>query len=101
MPVTSLAKPRSTGTIVTDIRLLLHLVVLPTGLANAWAVADWRQTGHLCQNCTPRVSAPSTTRLVPVMKLAAGLARNTTARAISSGRPIRPAGFNDRASLNR
>jgi hypothetical protein len=28
------------------------------------------------------------------MKLAAGLARNTTARAISSGRPIRPVGFN-------
>ena len=42
------------------------------------------------QNCTPRVSAPSTTRLVPVMKLAAGLARNTAARAISSvsGREI-------------
>ena len=36
-----------------------------------WASAD----AAAGQNCTPLVSAPSTTRLVPVMKLAAGLAR--------------------------
>ena len=28
------------------------------------------------QSCTPRVSAPSTTRLVPLTRLATGLARN-------------------------
>src|SRR5205823_12203706 len=33
------------------------------------------------QNCTSRVSAPSTSRLVPVMTLAAGLTRNVAARA--------------------
>lgn len=46
---------------------------------------------------TPRVSAPSTTRLVPVVKLEVGLARNTTARAISCGVPIRPVGLSARA----
>ena len=35
---------------------------------------------HLtAQSWTPRVKAPSTTRLVPLMKLAAGLTRNTAA----------------------
>src|SRR3954451_4793297 len=53
------------------------------------------------QNCTPRVRAPSTTRFVPVMKLAARLARNTAARAISSGRPMRPVGLRASAALNR
>ena len=38
------------------------------------------------QSWTPRVSAPSTTRLVPLVKLDTGLARKTTARAISCGR---------------
>ena len=44
-------------------------------------------------SCTPLVSAPSTTRLVPVMKLAAGLARKAAALAISCGVPMRPVGF--------
>src|ERR1700722_3589326 len=57
--------------------------------------------GAVNQNCTPLVSAPSTTRFVPVIKLAAGLARNTTARAISSGRPMLPAGFRAIARANR
>src|SRR5258706_404545 len=48
-----------------------------------------RQSG---QNCTPRVRAPSTTRLLPVIKLAAGLAMNATAFAISCGVPILPVG---------
>src|SRR5690606_804717 len=63
-----------------------------------------RLTGHPTrtpdprrQSCTPRVSAPSTTRLVPVMKLAAGLARNATALATSCGVPMRPVGFSDNA----
>ena len=43
--------------------------------------------------CTRMVSVPSTTRLVPEMKLARGLARNTTASAISSGRAMRPSGL--------
>jgi hypothetical protein len=34
------------------------------------------------------------------MKLAAGLARNTAARAISSGRAIRPVGFRPSAVAN-
>ena len=41
----------------------------------------------------PRVSAPSTTRLVPLVKLDTGLARNTTASAISCGVPMRPVGL--------
>ena len=45
------------------------------------------------QNCTPRVSAPSTTRFVPVTKLAAGLTRKATALAISCGVPILPVGL--------
>jgi DNA invertase Pin-like site-specific DNA recombinase len=53
------------------------------------------------QNCTPRVNAPSTTKLVPMMKLAAGLARNATARAISSGFAILPVGFNASACLKK
>src|SRR5664279_2621108 len=51
------------------------------------------------QNCTPRVKAPSTTRFVPVMKLAARLARNTTAFAISCGVPMRPVGLRASAVL--
>src|SRR5262245_13714178 len=53
------------------------------------------------QYWTPRVSAPSMTRLVPVVKLDAGLARNTTPRAISSGRAIRPVGLSPRACLKK
>ncbi len=45
----------------------------------------------------PRVSAPSTTRWVPVVKLETGLDRKTAAFAISSGRPIRPVGLSPRA----
>ena len=52
------------------------------------------------QNCTPRVNAPSTTRLVPVMKLAAELLRNTTALAISWGFAIRPVGLSPSAVAN-
>src|SRR6266704_6440593 len=52
---------------------------------------SWMEPG---QNCTPRVSAPSTSRLAPVMKLAAGLHKNAAARAISSGFAILPGGFN-------
>ena len=48
----------------------------------------------------PRVSAPSTTRLVPVVKLETGLERKTTALAISSAVPIRPVGFSARESAN-
>ena len=48
--------------------------------------SGWPRFGATRQNCTPRVSAPSTTRLVPVMKLAAELLRNTTALAISCRR---------------
>jgi len=44
-----------------------------------------KQIGLAAQSWTPRVKAPSTTRLVPLMKLAAGLARNTAALAISWG----------------
>ena len=54
---------------------------------------DAAPPGASPQYCTPRVSAPSTTRFVPVMKLAAGLARNATAFAISCGVPMRPVGF--------
>ncbi len=50
-------------------------------------------------SCTPRVRAPSTTRLVPVTKLAAGLARKTAALAISCGVPIRPVGLRASAVL--
>ncbi len=42
---------------------------------------------QLPQNCTPRVRAPSTTRLVPVMKLAAEAAQEPTALAISRASP--------------
>src|SRR5512143_1922164 len=44
------------------------------------------------QNCTRCVRQPSQIRFVPVMKLARGLAKNTTAFATSSGVPIRPIG---------
>jgi hypothetical protein len=50
-------------------------------------------------NCTPRVSAPSITRLVPVVKPDAGLARKTMLRPTSSGVAIRPVGFSDSACL--
>ena len=46
------------------------------------------------------MSAPSTSKLAPVMKLAAGLARKAAARAISSGRAIRPVGFSPSAVAN-
>src|SRR5260221_14618026 len=49
------------------------------------------------QNCTPRVSAPSTSRLAPVMKLAAGLHKNTAARNLLWFR--HPAGGIQRHSL--
>ena len=39
---------------------------------------------------TRLVKPPSVTRFAPVIRLAAGLSRNTTARATSSGVPIRP-----------
>jgi hypothetical protein len=74
-------------------RLIVCSAYRPVGLADA------RQFDQGSQNCTPRVSAPSTTRFVPVMKLAAGLARKTTPRAISSGLPIRPVGFSASACL--
>jgi hypothetical protein len=41
------------------------------------------------------------TRLAPVTKLAAGLARKATPRAISSGFAIRPVGFSAMAWPNR
>ncbi len=47
--------------------------------------------------CTPLVIAPSTSRLVPLVKLDAGLARKAIERATSSGRPIRPMGFRSKA----
>lgn len=53
---------------------------------------------RVAQYCTPRVNAPSTTKWVPVMKLAAGLARNTAAFAISWGVPMRPVGLSASAS---
>ena len=40
------------------------------------------------QSWTPRVSAPSTTRCAPDVRLDTGLARNTTADALSDGSPI-------------
>src|SRR5258708_2858906 len=52
------------------------------------------------QNWTRWVNAPSTIRLVPVIKLARGLARKTTAFATSSAVPIRPIGLRDRIVLN-
>ncbi len=58
------------------------------------AACRWRgATVGTSQSCTPRVSAPSTTRLVPLTRLAAGLARKTTGAAISSGVPMWPVGF--------
>src|SRR6202012_6091117 len=51
-----------------------------------------RRTPADAQNCTRWVSAPSMMRLVPVIKLARGLARKTTALATSCGVPIRPVG---------
>ena len=53
------------------------------------------------QSCTPRVSAPSTTRLVPLTRLAAGLARKTTGAATSSGVPMWPVGFRPTAISKR
>ena len=58
---------------------------------------SWPAQSQPSQSCTPRVSAPSTTRLVPVTKLAAGLARKTAALAISCGVPIRPVGLSAKA----
>src|SRR5207248_1798896 len=49
---------------------------------------------------TPRVRAPSITRLVPMVKHEAGLARNTTPRATSSGLAILPVGLSPSACLN-
>ena len=48
---------------------------------------------------TALVRAPSMIRLVPEMRLATGLARNTTPAATSSAVPIRPVGFSDIAVL--
>ena len=50
---------------------------------------------------TALVSAPSITRLVPEMRLATGLARNTTPAATSCGVPIRPVGLSDIAGLEQ
>src|SRR3954454_24846609 len=50
------------------------------------------------QSWIPRVSAPSTTRWAPVVKLDTGLARKTIAVAISSGLPIRLVGLAARAA---
>src|SRR5262249_20420612 len=52
------------------------------------------------QNCTRWVSAPSMIRLVPVIKLARGLARKTTALATSCGVPMRPVGLRASIDLN-
>jgi len=49
------------------------------------------------QNCTRWVMPPSQIRLVPEMKLARGLARNTTALATSSGVAMRPMGLRSSA----
>jgi len=52
--------------------------------------------GELAHGASPQtatVSAPSTTRLAPEMRLAAGLARNTTAFATSAGVPNLPVAF--------
>ena len=48
---------------------------------------------------TALVSAPSIMRFVPEIRLASGLARNTTPAATSSAVPIRPVGFKDIAVL--
>ena len=53
----------------------------------------FNSTRAATQYCTRRVKPPSTTRLAPVIKLAAGLATNTTALATSAGVPMRPMGF--------
>ena len=77
-----------------------HLLADPHGSLTVRGPGPGRSARH-GQNCTPRVSAPSTSRLVPVMKLAAGLTRNAAARAISSGLAIRPVGFRAMAWANR
>lgn len=46
------------------------------------------------------MSAPSTKRLVPLIRLARGLANITTAYAVSSGVPIRPVGFSASEASN-
>ena len=51
------------------------------------------------QSWMPRVSAPSTTRCVPVVRLDTGLDRKTTAFAESSGVPMRPVGFSPMANV--
>ena len=48
---------------------------------------------------TALVNAPSMIRLVPEMRLATGLARNTTPAATSCAVPMRPVGFSDIAVL--
>ncbi len=53
-----------------------------------------RQTGN--QKSTRDRKPPSTTRLAPTQNDATGEARNATAAATSSGRPIRPAGIRER-----
>ncbi len=55
--------------------------------------------GPASYNCTPLVSAPSTTKLVLVMKLAAGLDKKAAALASSCGVPMRPVGFRPSAIL--
>ncbi len=60
--------------------------VVVAGIGAATAVAGrwpYHSGGVRLQSCTPRVSAPSTSTFVPVMKLAAGLLRNSTALATS------------------
>src|SRR4051795_12607030 len=48
-------------------------------------------------SCTPRVNAPSATRLVPLTRLARGLARKNTQEAISAGVPLWPVGLSPTA----
>lgn len=52
-------------------------------------------------SCTPLVSALFTTKLVPVIKLAAGLARKAVALAISCGVPMRSVKFWPSAILKK
>ena len=81
-----------------DTPLCVHrLKRQPRTLLRAHPPAGDRLTA---QNCTPLVSAPSMTRFVPVVKLEAGLARNTTPRATSSAVAMRPVGLRSRACLN-
>src|SRR5690606_20596439 len=63
-----------------------------------------RVAGEACHGAllqTATVSAPSITRLAPEMRLAAGLARNTTPLATSCGVPKRCVGLASSVAANR